>query len=142
MSSRRSIGRPVHAVCAGSVSSFARSFTRCAGRQPIERNSRDDLDRVADAQAERIRRARSAHRKLHQTGAVLVPKSTAVRHVREYPGIGELASPGGYPCVARNAARAQTGERVAEMVDVDDFGEILGSQLDAQSRAILDLVLG
>src|SRR6185503_5533447 len=90
--------------------------------------------RVTGLEAEHLLGARGVRRHLDQAEAVLVPEHLPGLDLGKYPRVADRATVDGQPAVARHAARAQPGDEVAEVIDVDDFTEFAGAEGDGGSR--------
>jgi len=97
---------------------------RSGGNSTLELS--DDFDRTADCKPKIAVRATLVDRDFGEPVRILVPEGRARRAIAEGPCALEHAPRGGKLSVGRQRRRPQAGDGIAEMVDVDDFGEVVG----------------
>src|SRR5262245_22133979 len=85
----------------------------------------DDRDRTADRKTEIAVRAALVDRDFGKSVRILVPEGRAGRPIAERPRVLQHAARRGELGVGRQHRRAQAGHGIAEVIDVDDFGEVV-----------------
>src|SRR5262245_64256412 len=96
----------------------------------------DDLDRTADRKTKIAVCAPAIDRDFGKPVRILVPESRARRPIAEGPRVLEHAARRGKFGIGRQHRCPQAGHGIAEVIDVDDFGEVV-RPLSSAIRVIL-----
>src|SRR4051812_38729555 len=99
-------------------------------------------DCLADAEIKLGGCTAALSRNLEQADAVLVPKHFARRRFAEDARVSERYLAGNDVRLTRNSFCADAGQRIAVMVDINNFGKIVTAPIDLQARAFLGLSPG
>src|SRR5947208_2552333 len=109
---------------------------------PFIERLHNDQDRIANLDPEQLHRARSIRDERDHTDAVLVPEGTATRRLCKNPGISKAAFADVDLRAARHIAGAHARQRVAVVIGMDDFRQVVGPEPDLQFRDLLYPVPG
>ena len=88
-------------------------------------HSKDDLDGNADREAEIVVRAPLIDRDFGKPVRILVPEGRVWRPIAEGSRALQRPTRHGKPCAGRQHSRPQPDHGIAEMIDVNDFAEVV-----------------